>query len=91
MSDYVELSIDGRETPIGLPVCTITRDDDISNGDPLVCGVSVAKIYAIATHGVSIDSICNHYPELDRNQVSGAIQYAMARQDEMESILARNV
>ena len=90
MSDYIQIQFDGRDTPLSMPICQITRDDNIENGEPVISGIRVSCLYAMNTNGYSLSQISDQYPTIEIEHIRAALHYAYDHEDEMKEYLRGN-
>ena len=89
MSEWIELAREDRDTPLSLPICYIVRDDGIGDGEPTIEGVRISQIYAMASCGVALDKIREHFPELTKQNICTAINYSLQNEPEMKKLLIK--
>ncbi len=63
----------------------IVVDPEICSGKPIICG---ERIMGMVAGGYAVDQILKVYPELTREMVQAALEYAAAVIDE-EQVIAR--
>jgi len=58
----------------------ITVDPDVCHGKPIIRGtrIMVANVLSLLPGGSTIAQILEYYPELSREAVEGALEYAVA-------------
>jgi len=58
----------------------ITVDPDVCHGKPIIRGtrIMVANVLSLLAGGSTIAQILEYYPELSREAVEGALEYAVA-------------
>ena len=68
----------------------IVVDPEICSGKPVICGtrIMVKNILGMVAGGYTVDQILEAYPELTREMVQTALEYAAAVIDE-EQVIAR--
>jgi uncharacterized protein (DUF433 family) len=68
----------------------ITQEPGVMGGKPCICGmrITVGTIVGQIGEGRSIDDLLSDYPDLEREDILQALQYAARRVQDREVVLA---